>query len=198
MAEMISAQGPDQPYRSSEDAEARTGSAALAWAVRPEAADGFEITAVRRVNLAAFPTPNEADLVDALRQDSLAWSPAFSVVATAPDGEVVGHALLTRCHVDGAPALALAPVAVLPAWQRRGAGTAMIHALLDTAHVAGEQLVLVLGHPAYYPRFGFVPASGYGIKPPFEVPDEAMMALALDPGRPVPGGRIRYAHAFGD
>jgi predicted N-acetyltransferase YhbS len=198
MAEMISAQGPDQPYRSSQAAGTGTGSTALAWTVRPEAPDGSEITAVRRVNLAAFPTPNEADLVDALRQDHLAWSPAFSVVATAPDGEVVGHALLTRCHVDGAQALALAPVAVLPAWQRRGAGAAMIHALLDAAHAVGEQLVLVLGHPAYYPRFGFVPASGYGIKPPFEVPDEAMMALALDPGRPVPGGRIRYAHAFGD
>nr|WP_236654489.1 N-acetyltransferase [Streptacidiphilus anmyonensis] len=198
MAQMISPQGPDQPYRPSDSAGALSGSAAFAWAVRPEAPDDSEITAVRRVNLAAFPTPNEADLVDALRQDHAAWAPGFSVVATAPDGEVVGHALLTRCHVSGVPALALAPVAVLPAWQRRGAGTAMIHALLDTAHAAGEQLVLVLGHPAYYPRFGFVPASGYGIKPPFEVPDEAMLALALDPGRPVPGGAIRYAPAFGD
>ena len=195
---MISTQGPDQPYRPSEVDGAAGGSTVFAWAVRPEAADGSEISAVRRVNNAAFPTANEADLVEALRQDRDAWLPGLSVVATAPDGEVVGHALLTRCHVDGTPALALAPVAVLPDWQRRGAGTAMIHALLDSAHAAGEQLVLVLGHPAYYPRFGFVPASGYGIKPPFEVPDEAMLALALDPGRPVPVGSIRYAPAFGD
>ncbi|RAG81055.1 GNAT family N-acetyltransferase [Streptacidiphilus pinicola] len=198
MAEMISAQGADQPYRPNEAAGTAGGSASLAWTVRSEAPDGSEITAVRRVINAAFPTANEADLVEALRQDRDAWLPGLSVVATAPDGEVVGHALLTRCHVDGSPALALAPVAVLPAWQRHGVGTAMIHALLDAAQAADEQLVLVLGHPAYYPRFGFVPASGYGIKPPFEVPDEAMLALALDPGRPVPAGSIRYAPAFGD
>ncbi|MEZ0068148.1 putative acetyltransferase [Streptacidiphilus sp. MAP12-20] len=167
------------------------------WVARPEALDGSEAESVRRVNLAAFPTANEADLVDALRTDAMAWLPGFSLVAEAPDGTIAAHALLTRCQVDGAAALALAPVAVLPAWQRRGAGSAVVRAALDVAAAAGEQLVLVLGHPAYYPRFGFVPASGYGIKPPFEVPDEAMMALALDPGRPVPVGSIRYADAFG-
>ncbi|MEY9874213.1 putative acetyltransferase [Streptacidiphilus sp. MAP12-33] len=198
MAEMISASGPDQPNRPlSLIEEGFAGSTAPGWAVAAEEPDGSERAAVRRVNLAAFPTPNEADLVDALREDAEAWLPQYSVVAFAPDDEIVGHALLTRCHVDGVPALALAPVAVLPAWQRQGAGAAMTRALLATAHAAGEQLVLVLGHPAYYPRFGFVPASGYGIRPPFEVPDEAMMALALDPGRPVPGGSIRYATAFG-
>jgi predicted N-acetyltransferase YhbS len=167
------------------------------WAARPEAADGSEAGAVRRVNLAAFPTANEADLVDALRADRAAWLPGLSMVAEAPDGTVAAHALLTRCQVDGVPALALAPVAVLPQWQRRGAGGTVVRAALELAAAGGEQVVLVLGHPAYYPRFGFVPASGYGIKPPFEVPDEAMMALALDPGRPVPAGSIRYADAFG-
>ncbi|WP_215909631.1 GNAT family N-acetyltransferase [Streptacidiphilus fuscans] len=167
------------------------------WPTRAEAVDGSDAAAVRRVNLAAFPTRNEADLVDALRTDARAWLPDSSFVAEAPDGTVAGHALLTRCHVDGVPALALAPVAVLPQWQRLGAGTSVVNAALDAAREAGEQLVLVLGHPAYYARFGFVPASGYGIKPPFEVPDEAMMALALDPGRPVPAGSIRYADAFG-
>ncbi|WP_037604187.1 GNAT family N-acetyltransferase [Streptacidiphilus rugosus] len=167
------------------------------WTARPEAPDGSEARAVRRVNLAAFPTANEADLVDALRLDADAWLPGLSMVAEAPDGTVAAHALLTRCQVDGVPALALAPVAVLPEWQRRGGGSTVVRAVLDLAAADCEQLVLVLGHPAYYSRFGFVPASGYGIKPPFEVPDEAMMALALDPGRPVPAGSIRYADAFG-
>ncbi|SEK56299.1 Predicted N-acetyltransferase YhbS [Streptacidiphilus jiangxiensis] len=202
---MISEPGPDQPYRpvtfirgAQSSGQFPVGGWDWERQVHAEAPDGSDRAAVRRVNLAAFPTPNEADLVDALRQDPEAWLPELSVVALDPDGGVVGHALLTRCHVDGVPALALAPVAVLPAWQRQGAGAAMIRALLTAAHAAGEQLVLVLGHPAYYPRFGFVPASGYGIRPPFAVPDEAMMALALDPGRPVPGGSIRYAPAFGD
>ena len=85
----------------------------------------------------------------------------------------------------------------LPAYQRQGAGSASIRAALDAARGHGESLVLVLGHPEYYPRFGFTPASGYGIRPPFDVPDEAMMALVLDDGRRVPQGTIRYAPPFG-
>ena len=65
------------------------------------------------------------------------------------------------------------------------------------AREQGENLVLVLGHAEYYPRFGFTPASGFGIRPPFEVEDKYMMALALDPARPVPTGTIRYPAAFG-
>jgi predicted N-acetyltransferase YhbS len=166
-----------------------------AWTTRSETA--ADIAAIRAVNLAAFPTSAEADLVDRLRTDADAWIPGLSVVAQAPEGTVVGHALLTRCHVDGVPALALAPCAVLPAYQRQGAGSAAILAALDTARAMGESLVLVLGHADYYPRFGFVPASRWGIRAPFEVPDEAMMALTLDPSRPVPAGVIRYPAAFG-
>ena len=69
--------------------------------------------------------------------------------------------------------------------------------MLDAARLRGERLVLVLGHPEYYPRFGFVRASEYGIKPGFEVPDAAMMALALDPSGAVPAGTIHYPAAFG-
>lgn len=103
------------------------------------------------------------------------------IVAEDSEGTVVAHALLTRCHVDGAPALALAPCAVLPRVQRRGAGSAAIRAGLEAARAMGENLVLVLGHADYYPRFGFTAASTFGIRPSFEVPDDAMMALALDP-----------------
>ncbi|WP_030420687.1 N-acetyltransferase [Streptomyces sp. SCSIO 75703] len=165
------------------------------WATRPETAADAE--AVRAVNLAAFPTPGEADLVDALRADPAAWIEGLSMLAVEPDGTPAGHALLTRCHVGGRPALALAPCAVLPRAQRTGAGSAAVRAVLDAARRRGEHLVVVLGHAAYYPRFGFTPASRLGIRAPFDAPDESLMALALDEGRPVPSGTIRYAPAFG-
>ncbi|WNF30626.1 bifunctional class I SAM-dependent methyltransferase/N-acetyltransferase [Streptomyces sp. C11-1] len=165
------------------------------WVTRPEAAGEHE--AVHAVNAAAFPTPDEADLVDALRADPEAWLPDLGYVAEAPDGSLAAYALLTRCRVGDAPALALAPVATSPAFQRQGAGQAVVRAVLDAARVRGEVLVLVLGHPDYYPRFGFVPASRYGIRAGFEVPDEAMMALVLDGSVPVPAGMIRYPAAFG-
>ncbi|WP_435842907.1 GNAT family N-acetyltransferase [Streptomyces lavendulae] len=164
------------------------------WQAGPETA--AQAAAVRAVNLAAFDTPLEADLVDALRADA-AWLPGLSYVARRPDGSVAAHALLTRCTVDGAPALALAPVATDPAAQRSGAGSAVVRALLAAARERGESLVLVLGHPAYYARFGFVPASLFGIRAPFEVPDEAMMALVLDDSVPVPKGTVTYPAPFG-
>ncbi len=153
--------------------------------------------AIREINLAAFPTALEADLVDALRQDPDAWLPWGSWIAESPDGTATGFALLTRCHVDGVPALALGPCAVPPEHQSMGAGSAAIRAALDAARSAGENLVLVLGHASYYPRFGFTPASRHGIRPPFEVPEENMMALTFDPARPIPTGTIRYAAPFG-
>ncbi|WP_309141856.1 bifunctional class I SAM-dependent methyltransferase/N-acetyltransferase [Streptomyces griseicoloratus] len=165
------------------------------WTARPETPD--DIPAVRDILLAAFPTAAEAGIVDALRADPKAWIDGLSVVAAAPDGTPAGYALLSRCHVDGQPALALAPCAVLPSAQRTGAGSAAIRAALDAARAMGENLVLVLGHADYYPRFGFTPASRFGIRAPFEVPDEAMMALALDDTRPVPAGTIHYPAAFG-
>ncbi|MFC7327915.1 GNAT family N-acetyltransferase [Marinactinospora rubrisoli] len=153
--------------------------------------------AIREINLAAFPSALEADLVDALREAPTAWLPWGSWIAESPDGTPTGFALLSRCHVDGAPALALAPCAVLPDHQNGGAGSAAIRAALAAAREAGENLVLVLGHASYYPRFGFTPASRIGVRPPFEAPDENMLALALDPARPTPAGTIRYAAAFG-
>ncbi|WP_067464753.1 GNAT family N-acetyltransferase [Actinomadura macra] len=165
-----------------------------AWKVRPET--GADTAAVRRVVLAAFPTPLEADLVDALRADA-AWLPGLSFVAETSGGEVGGYALLTRCRVGGDEALALAPVAVLPSHQRTGAGGAAVRAALDAAAGRGERLVVVLGHPEYYPRFGFGRASRLGITAPFEVPDEALMALVFSGAGPVPAGTIEYPAPFG-
>ncbi len=162
---------------------------------RPEAPG--EEAEVRRVETAAFGSAAEADLVDALRADPEAWLPGLSYVAEAPDGTIAAHALITRCRVGGAPAAALAPVAVVPEHQRTGAGQAVVRAVLDAARLRGETLVLVLGHPEYYSRFGFERASAYGIRPGFEVPDEAMRALVLDDSAPVPSGALVYPAAFG-
>ncbi|WP_030666311.1 GNAT family N-acetyltransferase [Streptomyces rimosus] len=175
------------------------------WQCRPETPE--DLPAVRRVSLAAFETSGEADLVDALRRDPAAWLPDLSYVAepaagptdSGPEPEptpVAAYALLTRCHIAGEPAVALAPCAVLPEYQKQGAGSAVIRAVLDAARAAGERTAIVLGHPSYYPRFGFEPASRFGILPPQEWPDEAFLALSLDGGTP-PRGTVRYAEAFG-
>ncbi|TMQ84647.1 N-acetyltransferase [Actinomadura soli] len=176
----------------------------MRWTTRPERPG--ERGAVRAVVEAAFPTAAEADLVDALRGDP-AWVPGLSMVAEAPGGGVAGYALATRCRVGEGPAgvsgaLALAPVAVHPDWQRRGAGGAAVRAVLDAAAARaasgrGERLVVVLGHPEYYPRFGFARASSLGVGVAFEVPDEALMALVLDGPGPVPSGTVAYPAPFG-
>ncbi|HEY0949005.1 N-acetyltransferase [Nocardioides sp.] len=156
-----------------------------------------DLASIREVLLAAFPTSLEADLVEALREDPTAWLPRLSTVAAADDGTVAGYSLLTRCHVGEAPALALGPCAVRPRHQGQGAGTAAIRAGLEAAQRSGENLVVVLGHAEYYPRFGFDRASLFGISASFEVPDENLMALSLAPSSPVPRGQIRYPAAFG-
>ncbi len=164
------------------------------WITRAET--GADIPAIRAIVLAAFETPLEADLVDALRADS-SWIDGLSIVSTGEDGEVIGHALLTRCHIGDTPALCLAPVSVRPEHQKSGAGSAAIRAALAAAKDMGEHCVTVLGHPAYYPRFGFTRASAHGIGLTIDVPDEAMMALALDGTHPLPSGTVRYAAPFG-
>lgn len=168
----------------------RTGN----WITRAETA--ADIGTIRDINLAAFETPYEADLVDALRVDS-AWIDGLSIVSVGEDDRPVGYALLTRCHIDAAPALCLAPVAVWPEQQKTGAGSAAIRAALAAAKELGEYHVTVLGQPTYYPRFGFTRASDHGIGPAFDVPDDAMMAMTLDESHPLPRGTIRYPAPFG-
>ncbi|WP_446039129.1 GNAT family N-acetyltransferase [Streptomyces sp. SID1121] len=164
------------------------------WITRAETS--ADIPTIHDINLAAFDTPLEADLVDALRADP-SWIDGLSIVTTDQDGELIGHALLTRCHIDDTPALCLGPVAVRPEYQKTGAGSAAIRAALQAAKELGEHFVTVLGHPTYYPRFGFTRASEYGIGISIDVPDEAMMALTLDVGHPLPGGTVHYAAPFG-
>lgn len=166
------------------------------WTTRGEQCR--DIGRIRTVTLAAFPTAEEADLVEALRADPGAWLSELSVVVEDPSaGVVIGHALASRCWIGVAAALALAPCSMLPEYQRRGAGSAAIRAVLAAARLRGEAAVIVLGHADYYPRFGFTPASRFGVRAPFDAPDEAFMALALDGSRPMPTGTVRYAAAFG-
>jgi putative acetyltransferase len=139
--------------------------------VRSEQADDAD--AVRAVHVAAFGQADEADLVEALRRDRLA---VIGMVAEV-DETVVAHALLGRIAVGGAPALALAPVGVLPHNQRQGLGSAVVRAALAEATRLGERLVVVLGDPGYYRRFGFVAASGAGVTGPW--PGPALQVLAL-------------------
>ena len=118
-----------------------TVSTADAWSVRPEAV--ADVAGIRAVTVAAFDTADEADLVDALRADP-AWIEGLSLVATTPDGRVLGHALLTRCWIGEEPALCLAPCSVLPEYQRTGVGSAVIEAALSAARQQGESFVVVL------------------------------------------------------
>jgi putative acetyltransferase len=127
--------------------------------------DAADIGAIHAITAAAFARPNEAKLVAELRAGP-AWLPALSLVAATPAGEVIGHVLCTRGHVGQVPALGLGPLTVRPDHQRRGVGSALIHAILGAADALGEPLVALLGDPAYYSRFGFRPSSEYEIMPP--------------------------------
>ncbi|MDH6575901.1 N-acetyltransferase [Kitasatospora sp. MAP5-34] len=152
--------------------------------------------ATRRVHMAAFPGPDEADLVDALRRDP-SWLAGLSVVAVDERQLVVGHALLTRLRVGEGQALALAPVAVAPEWQRKGVGRQLVRAALAAAEDAGERLVVVFGDPGYYGRFGFTPAWEHGVSGPFPVPAEYFQALPLPAYDGGPQGLCRYPEPFG-
>jgi putative acetyltransferase len=162
--------------------------------IRPEQA--ADIGAVHAVNRAAFKTATEADLVDALREQA---EPIVSLVAD-DTGSIVGHIFFSPVTVSGHAELrmmGLAPMAVLPAVQRRGIGSALVRAGLDHCRQLGCGGVVVLGHAAYYPRFGFTPASRFGIGCEYDVPDEVFMALELEPGALRDrSGTARYHAAF--
>lgn len=151
---------------------------------------------MRAVNLAAFDSPAEARLVDALRGQTF---PYLSLVAD-DKGRIVGHIMFTPVLLPGHPRarlLGLAPMAVVPEYQRSGVGTALIEEGLLQARDLGAGAVVVLGHPSYYPRFGFEPASAHGITCEYDAPDEAFMILELAPGH-LEGlaGTVQYHGAF--
>jgi putative acetyltransferase len=166
--------------------------AALALAIRDEAPG--DVAAVRAVNVAAFDRDGEALLVDRLRAaDAL----VLSLVA-ALDDRVVGHVAFSPVAIDGvAGALGLAPVAVAPVYQRCAIGSRLVEEGLARLRERGVGAVVVLGHPGYYPRFGFVPASRFGLRYGEPVSDEAFMAAELRAGALTNGsGIVRYHAEF--
>ena len=121
----------------------------------------------------------------------------LSLVAV-DSGEIVGHVMLSYVDLDGRDVLQLSPLSVAPDRQSEGIGSALSRKALRLADERGEPLVVVLGHPMYYPRFGFRPASSLGIEPPDpSMPDEAFMVVTLGAYDPALRGRVTFPPAFG-
>lgn len=162
--------------------------------VRPETSSDYP--AIRHVNEAAFSGAAEAGIVEALRTEDAVL---LSVVAESA-GTVVGHILFSRMSIvtpsASIPAVALAPLAVRPSHQRQGIGGKLVRHGLSRLHEMGERIVIVVGHPAYYPRFGFSTALARSLQSPFK--SEVFMALELSPGA-LTGvhGHVKYPAAFG-
>ncbi len=157
-----------------------------------------DIEKIWKVNTEAFETEAEAHLVNALRSSGI---PYISLVAEE-DEEIVGHILFTPVELigdnSGIKLMGLAPMAVLPGLQKKGIGSQLVKAGLEHCLTQGYDAVVVLGHPEYYPRFGFLPSVKYGINSEYEVPDEAFMIIELKMG--VLNGKegtIKYNVAFG-
>ena len=133
------------------------------------------------MNASAFETTAEADLIEALRVQA---HPVVSLVAVE-GGTIVGHIMFSPVSLSGHPGLkimGLAPMAIAPEYQRKGIGSALVRAGLDQCKQLGFGAVVVLGHPEYYPRFGFSPSTRFGIKCEYEVPEEVFMVFELLPG----------------
>lgn len=149
--------------------------------------------AIRRVHNAAFPSPLEGQLVDDLRR---AGRLTISLVALS-ENEIVGHVAFSPVTIAGEPAgLGLAPIAVLPQFQRRSIGSELIQKALAQCASAGIRSIVVLGSPAYYGRFGFQPAAKWNLSDEYGGGD-AFQALELIPGSiPAAGGLVQYAPEF--
>jgi putative acetyltransferase len=149
--------------------------------------------AIHAVHVASFPTAGEADLVDALRA---AGRLSVSVVAVESE-QVIGHVGFSPVTLDGAPiGLGLAPLAVLPEHRRRGVAERLVRDGLELCRQAGCGLVVLVGEPEYYARFGFRPARGWALRDEYGAGD-AFQALELVGGSaPAGGGLVRYAAEF--
>jgi putative acetyltransferase len=165
--------------------------------IRPEQID--DRASIYDLLCQAFPTPEEALLVERLRESGSA-TVALVAIAEDDNGEhdVVGHVVFSPVELEPQtpwPGLGLAPLAVRPRVHRQGIGSQLVQAGLEACRAAGAGFVVVLGDPAYYSRFGFVRASQYGLLNEYGV-DEEFMALELQPGCLSYGGLVRYGAAF--
>lgn len=150
---------------------------------------------IRAVNAAAFERPVEAGIVDRLRESC----PDLVSLVAVDDERIVGHILFSPAAVEGGPeGMVLAPLAVLPEYQRRGIGTALAKRGLEALRERRCPFVIVYGHPGYYPRFGFERASVHGLASHLaDVPDDVFMVLVLDEAA-MAGvrGVVRHRHEF--
>jgi putative acetyltransferase len=162
--------------------------------IRPELP--ADDAAVRAVLHAAFPTPTESRLVDLLRTHGKVLA---SLVAEV-DGRVAGQILFSPVRIEDPPADApgagLAPVSVLPFMQKQGIGGRLVRNGIETCRQMGFPFAVVLGEPPFYRRFGFVPASRYGLRNDYGVDAEFMAVELRAGGFPPGGGRVTYAREF--
>ena len=150
--------------------------------IRPETEKDY--AKIKKVNDLAFGQKNEGLLVEKLRQTEN-YIPKLSLVAEL-NNEIIGHILFYPVTVHSAGSmystLSLGPMAVIPGYQRKGVGRQLVFEGLEAAKILGHDSVIVIGHPDYYPRFGFRLANKWDIKSPFEVPVEVFLALELVEG----------------
>jgi len=153
--------------------------------IRPERPEDRAV--IWEINRLAFGGEAEPNLVDKMRE-SAGFIPQLSLVAVLK-GRVVGHILFSRIEIRiqdrparSMPALALAPMAVHTDFQNQGIGSALVRRGLERCRDLGHAAIVVVGHPDYYPRFGFTSARAKGLDAPFPVPDEAFLAVELVPG----------------
>lgn len=167
--------------------------------IRPEKLGDEE--QIRNVNVQAFGRDAEARLIELLR-GSRFYVEGLSLVAEQ-DNQIIGHIMLSMAMLisnqEVMPILALAPMAVLPEYQNQGVGTRLVKTGLKRAENSKFPAVVVLGHPEYYPRFGFVRASEKGVYAPFGAPDEVYMVMELTPNALANiTGTVRYPPCFDD
>ncbi len=165
--------------------------------IRPEIPENID--SIRYVNEQAFGSKEEAEIVEKLRNRAAL---TLSLVAVQKQ-EIVGHIAFSPVVIESASsgfeAITLAPMSVLPAYQRQGIGGQLVRAGLEECRRIGHEIIVVLGHPTYYPRFGFMPAKQKGITCEFEAPEEAFMVLELREGALVGrGGIVKFQCEFRD
>ncbi len=157
-----------------------------------------DFSQVRKLNEAAFETDGEARLVDILRDSNINY-----ISLVAEENEVIlGHILFSPVTLSSNPdklaLTGLAPMAVLPDYQKKGIGSSLVRKGLEFCKKAGYKAVVVLGHPEYYPKFGFVPSVQFNIKSEYDVPENVFMVQELEKGALKNcSGVIKYHEAFG-